>query len=82
MFDITNNGYTISTSFSDEVCSKYLCMRVNHRIMVLCAAIKHIIGFDIYNKLIKNGGIVLDGDGHVVKILVSTTLSFSKKEGN
>ena len=42
------------------------------------AALKHIIGFYIYNKLIKNGGIVLDGDGHVVKILIGA-LSFEER---
>ena len=67
-------------SFPDEVCSKifmYACKSPHNGLG--SAALKHIIGFDIYNKLIKNGGIVLDGDGHVVEILVSTTLSFEER---
>ena len=65
--------------FPQEVCSKifiFACKSPHNELGSV--ALKHIIGFYIYNKLIKNGGIVLDGDGHVVKILVDT-LSFEER---
>ena len=67
--------------FPQEVCSKifmYACKSPHNGLGSV--ALKHIIGFDIYNKLIKNGGIILDCDGHVVEILVRTTLSYKEKK--
>ena len=68
--------------FPQEVCSKifmYACKSPHNGLG--SAVLKHIIevnndqifygyGVDIYNKFIENGSIMLDGDGHVVKILV------------
>ncbi len=54
--------------FPQEVCSKifmYACKSPHTGLGV--AILKKIIGLSIYNKLIKNGGIMLDGDGNVVE---------------
>ena len=54
-----------------EVCSKIFMYTCKSRHCDLHVAIlKKIIGLSIYNKLIKNGGIMLDGDGNVVEFRV------------
>ena len=52
----------------DEVCSKIFIFACKTPHTDLGGAIlKKKIGLHIYNKLVKNGGIVLDRDGNVVK---------------
>ena len=55
----------------DVVCSKifgYACK--SPHIGLSATIVKKLIGLDIYNTLMGNGGIVLDGDGNVVEFLV------------
>ena len=55
--------------FPKEVCSKifYLACKSPHSDLSI-GVLKNIIGLCNYNNLLKNGGIVMDGDGNVVKI--------------
>ena len=56
--------------FPKEVCTKifmYVCKSPHTGLGDV--ALKHIIGFDIYDKLVANNGIILNNDRNIVEFL-------------